>query len=195
MEVTTNPIYVYSAHEPRESKESDLRIELATTSDVAQIVDIINKAFRAGETYRVPGTYVRTNTEEVQKDVEGSSPAKRCYVLRGRVSSDSTRDEILGTATLTLVNGQEAEFGRFAMRTDLHGKQLGKRLMAALEQTAKNEGRTRMLMMVASLNSRLVKVYQERGFELTGFQEETTYGHTVRPECGTLYFVQMAKNL
>ncbi len=83
------------------------------------------------------------------------------------------------------------------VRPDLQNKQLGRRLLNAAEEFAKERGAHRMRMTVVNVRKALIAWYERRGYTLTGETRPFPYGDERfgRPLRDDLHFVMLQKDL
>ncbi|EOI3555649.1 GNAT family N-acetyltransferase [Cronobacter dublinensis] len=70
----------------------------------------------------------------------------------------------IGVAGLKNIKENDAEYWGYIGEKDLWGKGLGKYLISALEDVAKNKGIKKIYLKVSDLNVRAIKAYQKSGF-------------------------------
>ncbi|ALB67377.1 GNAT family N-acetyltransferase [Cronobacter dublinensis] len=70
----------------------------------------------------------------------------------------------IGVAGLKNIKENDAEYWGYIGEKDLWGKGLGKYLISALEDVAKNKGIKKLYLKVSDLNVRAIKAYQKSGF-------------------------------
>ena len=79
----------------------------------------------------------------------------------------------------------------------MQDRQLGRRLLAAAEDVAQQNGALRVRMSVISVRHTLIAWYERRGYELTGETQNFPYGEERfgRPLRDDLHFVMLEKLL
>ena len=83
------------------------------------------------------------------------------------------------------------------VRPDLQNRQLGRALLAAAEDFAKERGARRIHMTMVHVRETLIAWYLRRGYALTGETEPFPYGDERfgRPLRDDLHFVVLEKDL
>ena len=158
--------------------EPDIRIRIATTSDVTAIVSIVNEAFVV-ETF-LGGT--RTDEENLKKLLQEGSFL---------VAEDSGGHII--ASVYTERHGECGYLGMLAVDPQKQGIGLGRQMTNAAEEYCRNLGCTDIDIRVLSLRTELPPFYRKLGYVETG----TEAFHPSRPlttdkEC---YCIVMSKRL
>jgi ribosomal protein S18 acetylase RimI-like enzyme len=151
-------------------------LEHATEADFAVIVDLINLAFRGTgpsaswniETGIISGS--RMTDSLLREDLE-AKPGSHLLITR-----DAADRSILGTVWLEPVQYGVWYLGLLTVRPTLQKQQLGRTLLAASEEFAKERGARCIRMTVVNLRSALIEWYQRRGYTLTGETKPFPYG-------------------
>ena len=145
----------------------------ATAADVPSLVALIESAYR-GESSRAGWTTEADLLEGRRTDSEGVMA-----VLQGQdsrmvvVESDGA---LLACCQLEDRRGH-AYFGMFAVRPELQGGGLGRRLLAEAERLAGEQwGAKQMHMTVISAREDLIAWYVRRGYTRTGRTSAFPYG-------------------
>ncbi|MDQ1012346.1 ribosomal protein S18 acetylase RimI-like enzyme [Streptomyces sp. V4I23] len=156
---------------PRDSGELTYRDAVA--DDVPVLVPLIESAYR-GESSRTGWTTEADLLHGQRTDPEGvlaviRAPGSRLMVVE--------RDgEPLACCQLEH-RGDAAYFGMFAVRPDLQGGGLGRRVIAEAERSARETwGVREMHMTVISLREELIAWYERRGYRRTGQLSPFPYG-------------------
>src|SRR5882757_10046311 len=105
-------------------------LKAAVASDLSEIVDLTNLAFRGEIGWTLETKYIegeRTNLKALIADLEANPEAK---LMIGR---EETNDELLGSVWLQPVHNGTWYMGLLAVRPDLQGRQLGRQMLAASE--------------------------------------------------------------
>ena len=106
----------------------------------------------------------------LREDLE-AKPHAHLLIVR-----DSTDRSILGTVWLETVQNGIWYLGLLTVRPAQQNQQLGRRLLTAAEEFAKERGAGRIQMTVANLRTALISWYQRRGYRLTGESKPFPYG-------------------
>ncbi len=172
-------------------------LEPANEADYPAVVDLINVAFRAtGPTasWNIEAGVIegqRMNDSLLREDLAASPEA---HLLVHRDSADGT---ILGTVWLDPKRDGVWYLGLLTVRPALQKQQLGRALLAAVEDFAKQRGARRMRMTVVHVRDTLIAWYERRGYTLTGETKPFPYhdkrfGNPLRDD---LHFVVLEKAL
>ncbi len=166
----------------------------ATAADVPSLVALVESAYR-GESSRAGWTTEADLLEGRRTDSEGVMA-----VLQGQdsrmvvVESDGA---LLACCQLEDRRGH-AYFGMFAVRPELQGGGLGRRLLAEAERLAGEQwGAKQMHMTVISAREDLIAWYVRRGYTRTGRTSAFPYGNERfgRPTREDLEFELLVKEL
>ncbi len=168
------------------------KISPATLADAEAISELVNSAYR-GETGKqgwttesdfITGT--RTHVDVIASTLKTPGHQILKYVDGG---------ELLGCVEIHK-EGHKLYLGMLTVRPSLQGKGLGKKLMAAAEQEAKQQQCTSIFMTVISIRKELIDWYKRHGYAETG--ERKPFAFT-DPRFGTptkpLEFIVLQKQL
>lgn len=172
-------------------------LEPANEADYPAVVDLINVAFRAtGPTasWNIEAGVIegqRMNDSLLREDLAASPGA---HLLVQRDSADGT---ILDTVWLDPKSDGAWYLGLLTVRPALQKQQLGRALLTAAEDFAKQRGARRMRMTVVHVRDTLIAWYEWRGYTLTGERkpfpyDDKRFGNPLRDD---LYFVVLEKAL
>lgn len=153
-----------------------MQIETARPEDAPAVASVVNAAYQV-ERFFVQGD--RTSPD----DVAAAMARGRILVVRG----DDGR--IAGTIFIE-VDGPTASFGMLAVDPAAQGQGLGRRLIAAAEDHARQAGATAMEIDVVNLREDLFPRYERLGYRPVG---EAPYVH--RPTIRPCHFIRMRKAL
>jgi ribosomal protein S18 acetylase RimI-like enzyme len=168
-------------------------ISLATISDISALNTLVNSAYR-GESSRKGWT-----TEADFLDGTRIFPDElKKLILQPGSSILTYRDE--GGTIRGCVNIQENEtemyLGLLSVEPQRQDSGIGKKLIAAAEQSAREKGKKSMKMTVVSIRSELIAWYVRNGYEDTGERQPFPTGD---PRFGIplkkLEFIVMKKSL
>jgi ribosomal protein S18 acetylase RimI-like enzyme len=107
-------------------------------------------------------------------------------------------DELVACCELAGRGGGLAYFGMFAVSPTLQAAGIGRQVLAAAEQTAREQwGAHRMEMTVIAQRDELIAWYRRRGYRPTGEQRPFPYEQLLNGVAhrDDLYFVVLAKDL
>jgi ribosomal protein S18 acetylase RimI-like enzyme len=169
----------------------------AVEADYAAIVDLANLAFRGS------GSIASWNTEAVF--IEGQrldeSLLREDLAAKHEAQLLTYRDDpdgaLLGSVWLDKRKDEVWNLGLLTIRPDLQNRQLGRALLAAAEEFAKERGGRRIRMTVVNVRDSLIAWYERRGYRLTGETQPFPYGDERygRPLRDDLHFVVLVKDL
>jgi GNAT superfamily N-acetyltransferase len=169
----------------------------AVEADYAEVVDLVNVAFRGS------GSSASWNIEEgiiegqrldeslLREDLAAKPAA---YLLTHRGEVDGT---LLGTVWLDPGKDGIWSLGLLTVRPDLQNRQLGRALLNAAEDFAKQRGGCRIRMTVVNVRTKLIAWYERRGYALTGETQPFPYGDERfgRPLRDDLHFVVLERGI
>jgi ribosomal protein S18 acetylase RimI-like enzyme len=169
----------------------------AVEADYAAIVDLANLAFRGSgsiaswniETGIIEGQ--RLNESLLREDL-AAKPEAQLLTYR-----DDPDGALLGTVWLDKKKDGIWNLGLLTVRPDLQNRQLGRALLAAAEDFAKERGGQRIRMTVVNVRDSLIAWYERRGYSLTGETQPFPYGDERygRPLRDDLHFVVLEKDI
>ncbi|MGW7285709.1 GNAT family N-acetyltransferase [Streptomyces sp. NPDC054847] len=156
---------------PRDS--AALTYRDAAEADVPALVALIESAYR-GEASRAGWTSEadilggqRTDPQGVREVI--TAPGSRLMVVE--------RDGEPVACCQLEHRGEAAYFGMFAVRPDLQGARLGRRIIAEAERSVRETwGVAEMHMTVISVREDLIAWYERRGYRRTGRMTPFPYG-------------------
>ena len=110
---------------------------------------------------------------------------------------DDPDGALLGTVWLDKRKDDVWNLGLLTVRPDLQNRQLGRALLAAAEDFAKECGGRRVRMTVVNVRDSLIAWYERRGYRLTGETQPFPYGDERygRPLRDDLHFVVLEKDI
>jgi ribosomal protein S18 acetylase RimI-like enzyme len=183
---------------PIDLSRQAVQLAPATEADYPAIVDLANRA------YRGTGPEASWNVENL---IEGQrldeaflrddlAAKPQAHLLLWRAEDGA----LLGSVWLEPVESVAAGawyLGLLAVDPRRQNQQLGRTLLAAAEDYARQRGATRIRMTVVQLRDTLIAWYQRRGYALTGETEPFPYGDDRfgRPLRDDLHFVVLEKSL
>jgi ribosomal protein S18 acetylase RimI-like enzyme len=133
----------------------------------------------------------RLNESLLREDL-ASKPNAHLLTFR-----DEPGGEILGTVLLDPQKDGIWYLGLLTIRPDLQKRQLGRTLLTAAEEFAKQHSARRIEMTVVNVRETLIAWYQRRGYSVTDKTRPFPYGDERfgRPLRDDLYFVVLEKDL
>ncbi len=151
----------------------DLVFRGAAETDVPAIVALVESAYR-GDISR-KGWTTEADLLDGQR-VDAQAIMQELARPRSRVLMARRGDELLACAHVA-VEKDSGCFGMFAVRPDLQGAGVGKRVLAEAERIAREEwGMARMCMTVIDVRDELIAFYERRGYRRTGIRKPFPYG-------------------
>jgi ribosomal protein S18 acetylase RimI-like enzyme len=169
----------------------------AVEADYAAIVDLANLAFRGA------GSIASWNTETVFIEGQRLDESLLREDLAAKheaqllVYRDDANGPLLGTVWLDKRKDGVWNLGLLTIRPDLQNRQLGRALLAAAEDFAKEHGGRRIRMTVVNVRDSLIAWYERRGYRVTGETQPFPYGDERygRPLRDDLHFVVLEKDI
>lgn len=171
---------------------SSLTFRDATEADVAQVVALVESAYR-GESSRAGWTSESHLLHGQRTDPDGVRTAMKA----GRLLLAERGGELVACCQLER-RPEAAYFGMFAVRPTLQGAGVGKLVLAEAERIAREEWAcAAMEMTVVAQREELIAFYERRGFVRTGATEPFPYGDERFgvPQRDDLHFVVLRKPL
>ncbi|GGW37070.1 GNAT family N-acetyltransferase [Streptomyces xantholiticus] len=158
---------------PQDSGEITLTYRDAAEADVDVLVALIESAYR-GDSSRGGWTTEADILDGQRTDPQGvleviTTPGSRLMIVE--------RDGVVIACCQLEHRGEAAYFGMFAVRPELQGAGLGRRIIAEAERSAHETwGVTQMHMTVISVREELIAWYERRGYRRTGRTSPFPYG-------------------
>lgn len=144
----------------------------ATEADYAEVIDLANLAYR-GREGAVPSWNVEKGivsgqrlNESLLRDELAVKPDGALLVYR-----ETPEGPLLGTAWLNAAADGGWHLGLLTVRPELQNQQLGRRLLAAAEEYAREHGAKRIVIGVLHVRDTLIAWYERRGYRATGESE------------------------
>ena len=145
----------------------------ATDAELPEVVDLVNKAFRGSEGWAVEFRVVegpRITLEGLRADIAAKPDALQM------VWRDEVDGGLVGSVWMEPVGDGVWYLGLLCVRPDVQTKQLGRALLAASEEAAKERGARRMRISVMNVRDTLMAWYERRGYVKTGEIKPFPYG-------------------
>ncbi len=169
-------------------------LRYAASGDATKIVALIQSAYR-GESSRAGWTTEADLLDGPRIDEAAVAAALANPATRILLTAGADR-QLTGCAQILREKDGTAAFGPFAVDPRQQGNGLGRRLLDAAEQAARDEwGADTMTMKVISARSELIAFYQRRGYQRTGESIPFPADARHRPRRGDLHFDVLAKKL
>lgn len=169
----------------------------AVEADYPAIVDLANLAFRgsgANASWNTEAIFIEGQRldESLLKEELDAKPEARLLTYR-----DEPDGSLLGTVLLEERKDGVWYLGLLTIRPDLQKRQLGRGLLSAAEDFAKERGGRRVRMTVVNVRDSLIAWYERRGYLLTGETQPFPYGDERfgRPLQDDLHFVVLEKDI
>jgi ribosomal protein S18 acetylase RimI-like enzyme len=168
----------------------------AVEADYPAIIELANLAYRGtgpSASWNIENFIEgqRLNDSLLREDL-ASKPNAHLLTYR-----DELGGELLGTVLLDPQQNGVWYLGLLTIRPDLQNRQLGRALLAAAEEFAKQHGSRRIEMTVINVRDILIAWYQRRGYTLTTETRPFPYGDERfgRPLRDDLYFIVLQKDI
>jgi GNAT superfamily N-acetyltransferase len=172
-------------------------LKAAVEGDYAEIIDLVNLAFRgsgSSASWNIEAGIIEGQrlNESLLREDSAAKPSAHLLIHR-----DETSGTLLGTVWLDPGKDGVWGLGLLTVRPDLQNRQLGRTLLQASEDCAKQRGGHRIRMTVVNVRKTLIAWYERRGYTLTGETQPFPYGDERfgRPLRGDLYFVVLEKDI
>jgi GNAT superfamily N-acetyltransferase len=169
----------------------------AVEADYVPIVDLINLSFRGlgpEASWNSEGGFIEGQrlTESLLREDLAAKPDALLLTYR-----EDQNGELLGTVWLERKNDGVWYLGLLTVRPDLQNRQMGRALLAAAEDFAKQHGACRIRMSVVNVRNTLIGWYERRGYLLTGETQPFPYDDQRfgRPLRDDLHFVLLEKDI
>ncbi len=172
-------------------------LKRAVEADYVAIVDLANLAFRgvgASASWNSEADFIEGQrlTESLLRDDLAAKPDALLLTYR-----EDPKGELLGTVWLEPKQDGAWYLGLLTVRPELQNRQMGRALLAAAEDFAKQRGALRIRMSVVNVREALIAWYQRRGYRLTNEvqpfpYEDQRFGRPLRND---LHFVLLERDI
>jgi len=142
----------------------NLLITEAQPSDLDEIVNLVNAAYRSGEGWTHEADLIdgqRTSREDLERELATPEPS---VILCLRVSHTSP----IQACVLLRRKGDYIYLGMLSVAPDAMDQGLGRKLLEHSEARAKAWGATHVVMTVLDVRHTLIAWYERRGYRRTG---------------------------
>jgi predicted N-acetyltransferase YhbS len=172
-----------------------IQLTPATEADYPEVIALTNLAFRGTgpqASWNVESVIAgeRINDSLLREDL-ANAPDGHLLLWRGG------EGELLGHVRLEPAGKGGWYLGMLTVRPDRQDQKLGRTLLTAAEDFARDHGAARIRMTVIQLRDTLIAWYLRRGYALTGETKPFPYGDDRfgRPTRDDLHFVVLEKAL
>lgn len=169
-----------------------MNLTRATAGDLAEIVALMNRAYRGREGWAVEQGYIlgdRISLPDLQAEL-AAKPQMLLLVWR-------EAGALLGSVSLEPVSAEAWYLGALTVEPGRQDAGLGRRLLAEAERVAREAGAKRMRLTVIWVREALIAWYKRRGYVATGETAPFPYDDDRwgRPTRDDLHFVFFEKPL
>lgn len=171
-----------------------MKLQHAAPSDLPEIVQLTNLAFRGEVGWTLESKYIEGERISLKTLQENIAERPDALVMVWRDQGERT---LLGSVWLEPKNHGVWYMGLLAVRPDLQGQQLGRRMLEASEEAIRHHGGRRIRISVVNVRQKLTTWYERRGYVRTGEMEPFPYGddRVGRPLRDDLEFVVLEKEI
>jgi ribosomal protein S18 acetylase RimI-like enzyme len=168
-----------------------MKLQRATAADLAEVVALMNHAFRGGDGWAAEQGYIqgdRVRLGDLEAELAAGLPL---WLLRDDAGA------LLGCFSLEFPDPRTGYLGMLTVAPGLQEQRLGRNLLEEAEARARQSGATRMRMSVIWVREALIAWYVRRGYAPTGETRPFPYGDDRWgvPRRDDLYFVLLEKPL
>lgn len=185
-----------SEHQPEAQRPAGLQPEVAGETDVADLVELVQSAYR-GEESKTGWTTEAELLDGQRLDAQIAAdmiadPTGAVLLLRDELG------KARACVQLRDLGDHVAYFGTFAVSPRAQGRGVGRQVMTFAEDFARSRfGAARMRMTVIDKRAELISFYERCGYVLTGEKEPFPYGDERFgiPRTADLEFAVLVKEL
>ena len=171
-----------------------MQLTPAVESDYPAIVALANLAYRGGGGWTAEDGIIEGSrlTESLLREDLAAKPHAHLLLYR-----DTPDGQLLGTVWLEPQTDATWYLGLFTVHPELQNRQLGRTLLAAAEDFARNHGGKTIRMTVLNVREALIAWYERRGYTKTGETVPFPYGDDRfgKPLRDDLHFITLTKVL
>ncbi len=174
-----------------------MQLTPAVESDYPAIVALANLAYRGEGTaasWNVEAGIIEGSrlTESLLREDLSAKPHAHLLLYR-----DTPDGPLLGTVWLEPQADATWYLGLFTVHPDLQNRKLGRTLLAAAEDFARNHGGKTIRMTVLNVRTALIAWYERRSYTKTGETVQFPYGDDRfgKPLRDDLHFIVLTRNL
>jgi GNAT superfamily N-acetyltransferase len=171
----------------------------ALESEYAAVVELVNRAYRGSGDDTVASWNIETGIvggqrldESLLREELATKPGALMLTCR-----DEADGPLLGSVWLQPKQDGVWYLGLLTVRPDLQNRQMGRTLLAAAEDYARQHGASRIRLTVLNVRDTLIAWYGRRGYFATGETEPFPYGDERfgKPLRDDLHFVAFEKDI
>jgi len=171
----------------------DRIIEQAIVSDIPALETLVNSAYRGEASQQ--GWTTEAHLLKGDKRTDVAALAKLLNDPQAVILCCKGKDNVLYGCVYLRIQGDELYLGMLSVSPLLQGGGVGKQLIAAAEEYARQKQCAAIVMTVISVRQELIAWYQRLGYVLTGetqpFPTDERYGVPTQP----LEFVVLRKSI
>jgi len=167
-------------------------ISIADIGDIPEILRIVNKAFRGEDSkkgWTTEAFLIEGDQRTDEKDIEELIRNENSWILK------YTKDNKIVANVNLQKQGDALYLGMFSVDPEMQGQGIGKKILLAAVEFAKERGCAKITMSVISLRQELIAWYIKNGYAKTGqekpFPTENKFGKPVVP----LKFIILEKKI
>lgn len=171
-----------------------MTLKPAAPSDFPEIVSLTNLAFRGESGWTMETKYIEGQRIDLNMLEEMVAKQPEGLLLTWRDEAEGT---LLGSVWLEPEQDGDWYMGLLAVQPEMQGRQLGRQMLDACEETVRAKGAERMVISVVNARSRLISWYERRGYVRTGERKPFPYDdpRVGKPLRDDLEFLVLVKNL
>lgn len=155
-----------------------MTFRFAEESDLPALMALVNQAFHVERFFHIGERLDEERT--------------RSYFRKGRFLLAEDAGEMIGCVYVQM-HGEEGYLGLLSVRSDRQKTGLGRRMVAAAEEFAREMGARRMDLTVVNLRTELPPFYQKLGYTI--LRNEEVPDELARRVNQPIHFVRMSKPL
>ena len=165
----------------------------AQPSDLDEIVNLVNAAYRSGEGWTHEADLIdgrRTSRDDLERELSSPDPS---IILCLRAHETGP----IRACVLLRRKGDYVYLGMLSVAPDAMDQRLGRKLLEYSEAQAKTWGASRVVMTVLDVRQTLIAWYERRGYRRTGESIPFPYDNKGlgKPRLANLAFAVLEKHL